>query len=82
MVSAALVLALYARPVRAQSTLPANPDRPVLGSTITVDLLPELPTSVNLFSFFDAAQPDLISDPPHVRVQPPRAIHAGVRITF
>jgi len=40
----------------------AQPDRPPLGSSITVDALAELPASATVFALLDTAIPDVIAD--------------------
>ena len=58
--SAALVLP--ARGVRPVGHARRRPERPPLGSSITVDALGTLPSSANLFSLLDTAIPDVIAD--------------------
>ena len=57
------LLATFAAPaVEAQTPAPPARERPMLGSTITVDALGGLPASANLLSLLDAAQSEVISD--------------------
>ncbi len=57
----ALIVTAGASPARAQAP-PSTRERPALGSTITVDVLAELPANASLLSLLDAAQSDVIAD--------------------
>jgi hypothetical protein len=59
-IGAALVLAATRTP--AQTPAPPVPERPPLGSHVTVAPLGDLPSSADLFSLLDAAIPEVIAD--------------------
>jgi hypothetical protein len=61
-VSVAVLTIAPAVPAAAQTAPAVTRERPALGSTITVDVLGELPTGANLVSLLDAAQSEVISD--------------------
>ena len=60
-----LLLALgvtIAQPAYTQTSSPQASDRPPLGSTVTADLLADLPASASLYSLLDSVTPDVIGD--------------------